>query len=138
MIAGDGEERGRLRERVDSLGLAGRVKLVGSVGERELVQHLARCRAVCYPPRAEDYGLLTLEAFVSGKAVITCSDSGGPAELVATDKEGIVVAPQAKPLAEAFRRIMDDARLAERLGRDAQARARDFTWDRTIRRLLAI
>ena len=138
VIAGDGEERARLRERVDSLGLAGRVKLVGSVVESELVQHLARCRAVCYPPKAEDYGLLTLEAFVSGKAVITCSDSGGPAELVATDKEGIVVAPQAKPLAEAFRRIMDDARLAERLGRDAQARAREFTWDKPIRRLLAI
>ena len=30
----------------------------------------------------EDYGFVTVEAFRCGKPVVTCTDSGGPAELV--------------------------------------------------------
>ena len=48
----------------------------------QMLDHLARCRAVCFPPYDEDYGFVTVEAFASRKAVVTCSDSGGPAELV--------------------------------------------------------
>ena len=136
MIAGDGEEHETLRSRINTLGLGERVRLVGSVPDTELVEHLARCRAVCYPPSAEDYGLVTLEAFVSRKAVITCVDSGGPAELVRPDQDGLVVEPDPASLANAFRRVMDDDVLAERLGAAAEARARDFTWERTIPRLL--
>ena len=111
-------------------------RLVGAVGDGDLVEHLARCRAVCYPPSAEDYGLVTLEAFVSGKAVITCADSGGPAELVRQDEDGLVADPDPEALAQSFRRVMDDDTLAERLGAAAQRRAREFTWDRAIERLL--
>ncbi len=77
-----------------------------------------------------------MAAFVSRKAVITCVDSGGPAELVRPDEDGLVVQPDPESLAQAFRLVMDDAALAERLGATAEARAREFTWDRTIRRLL--
>ena len=113
------------------------MRLAGSIGDTELVEHLARCRAVCYPPSAEDYGLVTLEAFVSRKAIITCSDSGGPAELVRPDEDGLIVAPEPESLATAFRRVMDDVAFAERLGAAAEARAAEFTWDKTIPRLLA-
>jgi glycosyltransferase involved in cell wall biosynthesis len=109
---------------------------VGSISDTELVAHLARCRAVCYPPSSEDYGLVTLEAFVSQKALITCHDSGGPVELVRPDEDGLVVAPDPASLASAFRRVMDDAALAERLGAAAAVRAAEFTWRRTIPRLL--
>ena len=136
VIAGDGEERESLRARIDTLGMRERVRLVGAVGDGDLVEHLARCRAVCYPPSAEDYGLVTLEAFVSGKAVITCADSGGPAELVRQDEDGLVADPDPEALAQSFRRVMDDDTLAERLGAAAQRRAREFTWDRAIERLL--
>jgi glycosyltransferase involved in cell wall biosynthesis len=136
VIAGEGEEHEALRSRIDSLGLADRVRLVGGIGDAELVEHLARCRAVCYPPSAEDYGLVTMEAFVSRKAVITCVDSGGPAELVRPDVDGLVAEPDPASLAHAFQRVMDDAALAERLGGAAEARAREYTWERTIPRLL--
>jgi len=136
VIAGDGEERAALRSRIETLGLGERVRLAGSIDETELVGHLAGCRAVCYPPSAEDYGLVTLEAFVSRKAVITCVDSGGPAELVRPGEDGLVAEPDPESLANAFRRVMDDVALAERLGGAALTRAGDFTWDRTIPRLL--
>ena len=136
VIAGDGEERRRLDAQVDRLGLGERVRFMGGVSDTELVDGLAGCRAVCYPPYAEDYGLVTLEAFASGKAVITCADSGGPTELVRADESGLVADARPESLAHAFRQVMDDVALAERLGVGARARARAFTWDRTIPRLL--
>ncbi|RPJ80671.1 MAG: glycosyltransferase, partial [Acidobacteria bacterium] len=77
VIGGDGSERERLERLIAERGLGGRVTLAGSLDSEGLVRHLAACRAVCFPTRAEDYGLVTVEAFRSAKAVITCEDSGG-------------------------------------------------------------
>ena len=50
VLAGDGEERDRLGALVTRLGLEDRVTLAGRITEAELLGHLARCRAVCFPP----------------------------------------------------------------------------------------
>jgi glycosyltransferase involved in cell wall biosynthesis len=83
LVAGIGEEEGSLRRLAYELGVADRVSFLGHVDEDELVRHYARCRAVFFAPLREDFGFVTLEALRSKKRVLTCSDSGGPAELVA-------------------------------------------------------
>jgi glycosyltransferase involved in cell wall biosynthesis len=79
-----------------------------------------------------------VEAFASGKAVVTCTDSGGPTELVADGVNGRVVAPDAPALAAALGGLMDDAPLAERLGAAARSQADAMTWDRALERLLLV
>ena len=138
VILGDGQDRASLAARVAEYGLDGRVTVRGQVGEAELLDHLARCRAVCFPAAQEDYGLVTVEAFASAKAVVTCTDSGGPAELVADGVNGRVVAPEAPALAAALGALMDDAPLAERLGGAARRQADAMTWDRALDRLLLV
>jgi glycosyltransferase involved in cell wall biosynthesis len=135
VIAGDGEEAGRLRHLVDELGLAARVSLIGAVGPSELVDHLARCRAVCFPPLDEDFGLVTVEAFASAKPVITCRDSGGPAELVRDGVDGLVCDPTPAAVASAIGELMGDAARAERMGCAARDAAASLTWPETIDRL---
>ena len=93
VIAGDGEERASLVQLARDLGVADRVTFTGVLTDADLVEHLARCRAVCFPPVEEDYGFVTAEAFASAKAVVTCSDSGGPAELVENGVNGFVCEP---------------------------------------------
>src|SRR5512145_1852358 len=56
VIAGDGEERETLTGLIDSLGLRGRVVLTGPLSDEAMLDHLARCRAVCFPPVLEDFG----------------------------------------------------------------------------------
>ena len=48
-----------------------------------------------YPPYDEDFGYVTLEAFLSRKPVITATDSGGPNEFVVDGVNGFVRAPEA-------------------------------------------
>ena len=136
VIAGDGEERQPLQRLIEQRGLAARVQLLGRVSDAELVDHLARCRAVCFPPFDEDYGFVTIEAFSSGKPVITCRDSGGAAELVAHEATGLVAEPSPSSLAPMLRRLMDDAALAERMGKAAAEVAAGITWSDTVRKLV--
>lgn len=138
VVAGDGEEADRLRARVQDLGLEDRVSLAGRLTDVELLGHLARCRAVCFPPVQEDFGFVTVEAFASAKAVVTCSDSGGPAELVQDGVTGFVCEPSADSLASAIQRLMTDARLAERAGAAGRAYVSKLNWSDTVKALTLV
>lgn len=136
VIAGDGEAREDLRARCRRLGLEDRVQFVGRLDDESLLAHLARCRAVAFVPFDEDYGFVTAEAFAAGKAVVTCSDSGGPTELVTDGVSGVVCAPTAPALAAGLRQVMHDRDVAERLGAAGRARMATLTWPDTVARLL--
>jgi len=138
VIGGDGEERERLTALVHELGLAGRVVLVGALDDEQLVEHLARCRAVCFPPLDEDYGFVTAEAFASSKAVVTCRDSGGPAELVQDGTNGIICEAAPAELARALTALMEDPALAERMGRAARESAGRLQWPDVVAALTKV
>ncbi len=135
-IAGEGPELERLRTLASELGADKLISFLGRIDEGELVDHYARCRAVVFPPFQEDYGLVTLEAFASAKPVVTCTDSGGPAELVRPDETGLVAEPEPGALGDALRRLADDAALAERLGAAALAEAKRHRWRAAVEKLV--
>ncbi len=137
-IAGTGEEEPRIRERVRELGLEDRVELLGAISDQELTEHYARCRAVFFAPWNEDYGFVTLEAFRSGKAVVTALDSGGPAELVRHDETGWVGEPTPESLAAHLDTIARDRGLCERLGQAALAASASHTWATAVEELLRL
>ncbi len=137
VIAGTGEEFAPLQQLIARCNLGDRVSLPGHLSEADVLAHLSRCRAVCFPPFDEDFGFVTVEAFASRKAVITCRDSGGPAELVIDGQQGLVCDPTPEALADALRKMMKGRDLAEQLGEQAYARGAQLTWPDTVRALLA-
>lgn len=138
VIAGEGESRPALEALAGSLGIANRVTFLGRIDQRTMLGHLARCRAVCFVPFDEDYGFVTVEAFASRKAVVTAVDSGGPAELVRDDANGLVCEATPRAIATALARLTDDPALAERLGARAEALALTLTWTAAMQRLLIV
>jgi glycosyltransferase involved in cell wall biosynthesis len=138
VIAGDGPERASLGRLADTLGVAQRVTFTGRIDESAVLGLLGRCRAVCFPTLGEDYGFVTVEAFASQKAVVTCRDSGGPAELVQDGANGVICDPTPSSLAVALAAMTDDALLAERLGRAAAGDVARLTWPGAIERLVIV
>jgi glycosyltransferase involved in cell wall biosynthesis len=135
-IAGRGALEGELVRQIERLGVAGRVELLGFVTADELIELYAHCRAALYAPVNEDYGYVTVEAFLSRKPVVTVSDAGGPLEFVSDGETGFVSAPEANALADAIDRLWawSPERLRE-AGELAHARVRDIDWDHVIDRL---
>jgi glycosyltransferase involved in cell wall biosynthesis len=136
VIAGEGEERAALERLAGELGLAGRVTFAGRLSDAQLLDRFARCRAVVFPPLQEDYGFVTVEAFASRRAVITCRDSGGPAELVEDGVTGFVCEPTPESIARALRRLADDSALAERMGAAAFDTGARLNWACTVAKLV--
>jgi len=138
VIAGEGECSGELKRLADTLGVSTRVTFLGRIDDAAMLDHLARCRAVCFTPHQEDYGFVTVEAFASRKAVVTCRDSGGPAEIVRDGETGFVCDASPHALADALSRLMADSALAERLGTNAAVRVAEMRWDAVVRRLVIV
>jgi glycosyltransferase involved in cell wall biosynthesis len=136
VVAGDGHGREELARTATALGVGGRLSFLGRIDEAALLDHLARCRAVCFTPREEDYGFVTVEAFASRKPVVTCRDSGGPTDLVIDGDTGFVTEPTPAAIAAALVRLRDDRALAERMGARAAARVEAMTWQAAVDRLV--
>jgi glycosyltransferase involved in cell wall biosynthesis len=136
VLAGDGPDRDRLERLARDRGLNGRARFVGRVPETELADLYARCLAVYYAPIDEDYGMVPLEAFLSEKPVLTTTDAGGPLEVVADGRTGLVVVPEAAEVARAAGWLREHGEEAVSYGQAGKAVAREVTWDRAIARLL--
>jgi glycosyltransferase involved in cell wall biosynthesis len=137
LIAGDGPARAALERRVAALSLERRVTMLGRVPDDELIALYAGARGLLFTPFHEDYGYVTLEAFLSRKPVVTTGDAGGPLEFVVHDVNGLVAEPDASAIADAVNRLAADARLAARLGDAGYDRARTITWDGVVERLVS-
>jgi glycosyltransferase involved in cell wall biosynthesis len=137
-IAGKGPLESELKKRAERAGVADRVEFLGFVSADELVDLYARCRAAYYAPVNEDYGYVTVEAFLSGKPVVTTQDAGGPLEFVSHGENGLIAAPEAGAVADAIDELwrQPEARLRE-WGEQGRRRVADIGWDHVIDTLTA-
>ena len=136
VIAGEGGELASLLALRRDLGLEDRVTFLGRITDEEMLDHMARCRAVAFVPWNEDYGFVTVEAFMCARPVVTVSDSGGPAELVRDGESGFVTAPTPTALAGALGAVMADRTRAIQMGEAGLAVASRMTWSDAVDTLL--
>lgn len=137
-IIGKGPEKKGLQQRIKENNLQKRIYLLEPTDENNLIDYYARCRAVFFSPLKEDYGLVTGEAFASRKPVLTTTDSGGPAELVKSGFTGYVVEPQPEKIAEKLDTLAEDKNLAEQMGENAFCFISQFSWEKTIQKLVIV
>ncbi len=134
VIAGDGADRARLEALARKSGAD--VRFAGRVSDDELLGLYATSSVVIFPPADEDYGYIALEAFLSKKPVVTCTDSGGPLEFVIDGENGRVVAPDAAALAEATGALLADPETSREFGERGFERVREIRWENAVRALL--
>jgi glycosyltransferase involved in cell wall biosynthesis len=136
LVAGDGTQRGNVERAAADAGVSDRVTFLGTVQDDDLIDLYAGALAVVYPPFDEDFGYVTLEAFLARKPVITCTDSGGPTEFVRHGVNGWICEPVPAVLAGHIRAADADRGAAARLGDSGYDLARTITWDGVIEKLV--
>ena len=135
VVVGDGSERKALETLAVTLNVSDRVTFLGPVGDPQLIDLYAGALTVLYAPYDEDYGYITLEAFLSRKPVITATDSGGTLEFVRDGVNGIVCEPTAEAIGCAVNVFGSDRRRAAEYGGAGLERARTVSWDGVIEKL---
>jgi glycosyltransferase involved in cell wall biosynthesis len=138
VIIGSGPEEKNLHQQIKESGLENRVSLLGTTKEESVISHYAKCLAVFFAPLREDYGFVTGEAFASRKAVITTSDSGGPAELVEHQSTGYVIENKPQIIAQKLDELAENKNLAENMGQKGYEFISELTWEKTIKKLVII
>lgn len=134
VIAGSGPDEARLRKVAERT--RAEVDFRGAVSDEELLSLYAACGAVLFTPADEDYGYIALEAFLSKKPVVTCTDSGGPLEFVVDGETGRIAAPNGPAVGAAAAELLAAPALARRLGANGFEAVRGMTWEGVVTALL--
>lgn len=118
VLAGDGEDRERLRNLRDHLGLNGAVRFAGDV--REMPSLLAASDVFCHPSLADGFPNAVAEAMAMGLGVIA-SRVGGVPDVVRHNVNGRLVEPHdIHGLVREMSDLADHPERCHELGKEAQ------------------
>lgn len=127
-IIGEGPLLADLQRQATELGVANRVHFAGRL-ERDEIRRLFHSASVFAFPSvtvAEAFGLVQVEAMAAGLPVVNTSLASTVPLVARHDQEALTVPPgDAKALAVALSRILDEPTLAARLSAAAKARTRN-------------
>ena len=138
VLAGGGDVK-HYERLIKQNGVADRVTLRGFVSDEEMLRLYADALGVCYLPFDEDYGYVTLEGMLAAKPVVVARDSGGAAEFIEHEHNGLIVEPDPRAIAEALDQLHGDRAWALQLGSRARDKIKemDLSWPRVVERLLS-
>jgi hypothetical protein len=109
---------------------------LGFVSDSEVIRQYAGALFVPFIPYDEDYGLITVEAMQSSKAVLTTLDSGGVNELVRDGYNGRAVMPVVETIAEAMSMLIADRERTIQMGVNGKESVSHISWENTVSGLL--
>lgn len=139
LIAGDGEDRGRLERLTVELGLGHRVCFLGALPRAELPRLFSSVDLLLATSYAsETFGIGLVEAQACGLPVVATRFGGFP-EVVEEGRTGLLVPPRdAQALAKAAMALLDDPARRSAMAARAPAWAARFAWPAVADRIEAV
>ncbi|MBD1809596.1 glycosyltransferase family 4 protein [Microcoleus sp. FACHB-SPT15] len=126
LLVGTGSEAEQLRQRLEAMQLRGVFWLNEFVSDRTVIQrYLSAANIYAFPSRLEGFPVAPIEAMSCGLPVVAADAPGVPDILEEGEVSGGLVVPRgdAKALALALGRVLDDEALSYQLGQNARRRA---------------
>lgn len=130
VIAGTGPFEAFLRNKAREMGLENKVSFWGYIDDATRNELYSRASAAVFPSLYEPFGIVALEAMVSGTPVIV-SSVGGMDEIVQHEVDGLKVYPgNPRSLSDQICRLLENEELARALAEKAYQKAiRLYSWD---------
>ena len=136
ILTGRGTLAGEVNDWVAAAGIGDRIDVAGFVDDATLIDLMADAVAVVYSPLDEDYGYVTVQAFLAGVPVITAADSGGVLEWVTDGVTGFVTDGSPDAMGAAIDALVADPDLARRMGAAGRARVAGLSWEHVVETLV--
>ena len=141
LLVGDGAQRQAMMQRAADRGLGRAVQFTGAVPHADVPRLVAAADVAVapYPRMTHELWLSPLKLFeyMATGAAVVASGVGQVADVLQDGSNGLLVPPgDASAMAAAVRRLIDDAPLRSRLGRQAREDAvRKHSWEQYLSRL---
>jgi glycosyltransferase involved in cell wall biosynthesis len=128
VIAGAGPALESLRASAAASGVAGQVHFSGRLSRDEVARAMAGATLLVMPSRLEPFGIVVLEAWKAGTAVVA-TDRGGPPEFVHNGRDGVLVDPfDTAAFATALELLLADPDRRRAIALAGHGRVREFGW----------
>jgi len=128
VIAGSGSALEGLEAQAEGSGIAGRVHFVGRLSRGQVAAAMAGATVFVMPSRLEPFGIVVLEGWRAGVAVVATSRGGAP-EFVRDGVDGLLVDPfDTAAVARVLGRVLSDADLRARIAAAGRERVDEFAW----------
>lgn len=136
LAGGKDEQRAGLTELAASLGISGRVRLLGWVDEADLPALYAEALCFVYPSEYEGFGLQLCEAMAVGTPVLAARATCLP-EILGDGGETFSLTDNAE-LVELLRRVATEKDFRDEFVQRATGRSGNFNWQRTAAETVAV
>ena len=136
LVGGKGWLYEAIFDAIEELGLAGAVRHLSGVGDKELAHLYHAAGVLALPSHYEGFGLPPLEAMHCGCPVIV-SERGSLPEIVG-DAGILLPADDVEAWAETLGKVLSDSELRERMIVRGKIQAARFTWEETAASTLAL
>ncbi len=139
LIIGDGPDKNRLQQIVQSLNLTNHVKFLGLQPHAEALRYVAAADMFVLPSWNEAFGIAYLEAMAFGKPVVACQKQG-IADVITNGQTGLLVRPKdVSTLKKAILKLVADERYGKMLSHNArQLVTETYTWENNALKLITL
>ncbi len=128
VIGGSGPALEALEARAEDSGIVGRVHFTGRLTREQVASTIAGATVFVMPSRLEPFGIVVLEAWRAGVAVVA-SNRGGAPEFVDDGVNGLLVDPfDAVAMARALERLLSDPDERRALAVAGRRQVEAFDW----------
>lgn len=129
VIGGEGKDLEILRRRAAAIGIAG-VHFVGRLSRDEVARAMDGAAMFVVPSRLEPFGIVILEAWRAGAAVVA-TNRGGPPEFVRDGLDGVLVDPfDTGTFANRLEGLLLDQARRRAIAEAGRSRVEEFGWPR--------
>ncbi len=139
VIVGDGDERQRLHELAQDLGIGGSVTFTGALEHEKAMAVMLESSAYVMTSHSEGFPFVLIEAMSCGLPVVSFDVRVGPAAIVNDKINGLLVEDNDHDAFSAsLCRLMDNEALRLEYAKNALERAKDFTEEKIVQKWMSV
>ncbi len=128
VIGGSGAASEGLEAQAEQSGIGDRVHFVGRLSREQVAEAMSRAEVFVMPSRLEPFGIVVLEGWRAGTAVVA-TRRGGPPEFIRDGVDGLLVDPfDTAEVARVLGRVLNDDTLRHSVATAGRSRVEEFAW----------
>lgn len=132
LIAGDGPDENKLKDKIKNLGLENKVKLLGRLKQEDLLQYIKASDIFVLNTGYEGLSHQLLEVMAVGTPIVTTNIGGNP-ELIGNNKQGLLVGYNNKQeIKDAIEKILKNYQIGEEFIKNSQEKVKNFNREKML------